>query len=59
MYSYLCCRNVNPFLIEALIFVASLTTLDSLRYFGGPTGRLAATKRESATNVVIAAGLSG
>ena len=50
------CRSVNSFLREA---VCCYVSLDSLRYFRRPTGRLAGTKREFATNAVLAAGLSG
>jgi len=35
------------------------TSLESLRYFWRPTGRLAGTKREIGTNAVLALGLSG
>jgi len=36
-----------------------LTRLDPLRYFWRPTGRLTGTKRELATNAVLAPGLFG
>ena len=53
MYRYLfCCRSVNPFLRKALFFCC-----DSLRYFWRPTGKLAGTRWEFATNAVLAAGL--
>jgi len=56
MYRYLYCRSVNLFLSKALIFCCYVS-LDSLLWW--PTGRLAGTKREFATNAVFAAGLSG
>jgi len=42
-----------------LFFLLLRASLDSLRYFWQPTGRLVGTKREFATNAVLAAGLSG
>jgi len=58
MYHYLfCCWSFNLF--KVLIFVVtSHYTIDSLCYFWQSIGRLAETKQEFATNVVLAAELS-
>jgi len=42
-----------------LFFLLLRTSPDSLRYFWPPTRRLIGTKREFATNAMLAAGLSG